>query len=213
MSEKIPQKHTSITVVVLLLIFISILVFVRASPFSGPELSLFRWINDWPDGLRRVFVLLTWFGTEWILPLLLLGALLYKHYRLMAQIFLAGGGAYVASRVIKIVVARPRPFEVLQGVHQRIAESGYGFPSGHTTFAAALSVTLALVLGGRWRLLPWLWIIAVGLSRLYLGVHMPLDVLGGALLGVIAALAVHTTWYLWVDKAQAFLLEIRRRAR
>jgi membrane-associated phospholipid phosphatase len=61
---------------------------------------------------------------------------------------------------------------------------GFAFPSGHTTMAAALAAGLHPTVPPRWRWLPWTLVVLVGAGRLHVGVHWPLDVLGGIALGI-----------------------------
>lgn len=108
----------------------------------------------------------------------------------------------VSGQLIRLgisrAVARPRPPHELWLMHA----GGYAFPSGHTTTAALAYGTAAALLIQRWpghRItscsIAGLASVAVGLSRVYLGVHWPTDVLGGWLLAVswlaLCALAHH----------------------
>jgi len=110
--------------------------------------------------------------------------------RLAVLFFLSGYLNYI----LKQALARPRPFELAPGINL-IEEPGYGLPSGHAQGAVVLWGLLAL--HGRRR---WLWapavalMLAVGLSRVYLGVHFPTDVLGGWLVG--AAVLAASAWVL-----------------
>ncbi len=56
--------------------------------------------------------------------------------------------------------------------------------SGHAVLGAAVATVLMPVLPGRWRLLPWVFVLLNGIARIYVGAHNPLDVVGGIGLGV-----------------------------
>lgn len=98
---------------------------------------------------------------------------------------------------IKPLIARPRPFDHLPdirvvGWHPR----SYSFPSGHaaSAFACAYVLTKALPRGHAWL---WLLAAAIAFSRVYNGVHYPLDVVCGGALGIAAGVLVTggRAWY------------------
>jgi len=151
--------------------------------------------------LTRVAETVTWAGSTAVLvPLLLLAGLSLRHvtrsWRPLIVLTITLGGASALSVLIKLLIARPRPIGMAL-----IHETGYAFPSGHTTAATAGWLGVALVLGtrtSRWgrkvALVTTALVIAglVGLSRVYLGVHEPTDVLGGWSLGGLWVAAVTT---------------------
>lgn len=98
-----------------------------------------------------------------------------------------GLNAILCNLVLKPVIARPRPFTVYPLQLLITAPGDYSFPSGHTS--ASFTVTVAL-----WRQKSRLWIpccilsALIAVSRMYLYVHYPMDVLGGLLVGIFSGI-------------------------
>lgn len=103
--------------------------------------------------------------------------------------------AWALSDVAKYLVDSPRPFEVLNTV-QTIVDRNYNsaFPSGHSAFAMALAIAM-LYVDRSWGLLMMLGALLVGLSRVAIGVHWPLDIVGGFLVGALMAMVIREVWY------------------
>lgn len=97
----------------------------------------------------------------------------------------------LTHQLLKSLVGSPRPYDLDQALSTEPARrtgGGYGFPSGHTQNAATFWPAFAFRYGWLWLWgLALLIVAAVGLSRMVLGVHMPVDVLGGFAFGVIFA--------------------------
>ena len=93
--------------------------------------------------------------------------------------------------ILKHLVARTRPWLTVEGLVPLIAEHDpNSFPSGHTCAAFAAGLAWAGTCSARWaRIAAVVSAVCMGLSRLYVGVHYPSDVLAGALVGSLAALA------------------------
>jgi membrane-associated phospholipid phosphatase len=121
-----------------------------------------------------------------LIPLVALCALwllLRRRLRDAVLIAVALAGEHALNVLLKAVVDRPRP----QFDDPASTASGLGFPSGHAMAAAAVATAFVLVFGGgrtpRVRIAiiaaAVLYVLAVGASRVVLGVHYPADVLGG----------------------------------
>ena len=117
-------------------------------------------------------------------------AIALRRKQIAAVLFTNGLLAYAVASMAKFMVARPRPSVLYPDIVVRLEVGfGYGFPSGHTAIATALALGLHPYISKKYHWILWAWIIAVGLSRVYLGVHAPLDVVGGFCIGVAIASA------------------------
>lgn len=107
------------------------------------------------------------------------------------ELLIALTSSSIIVQVVKKAVNRPRPWIVLENVHSYgIPLYHYSFPSGHTTAAFAMAWVLSLSFAA---LIPLFVILAfmVGISRMYLGVHYPTDVLIGSIIGSASAGVTH----------------------
>jgi membrane-associated phospholipid phosphatase len=142
-----------------------------------------------------VFLFFTGLGTSAVLwPLLLLYSWLVDPV-FARRLSIALAASLLANRILKELFGTDRPFQTDPLVSSPAAERtaiGHGFPSGHSQNAATFYLAYAFRYGLQRR---WLWPVAllimilVGMSRLYLGVHLPEDVGGGFVLGAIFAWA------------------------
>src|ERR671917_842374 len=158
--------------------------------------SLFRLVNDvWTSPTLDPYMLflgsINDYGVVWLVLLGVLAAFGGKTGRWAA---LAGLVTLVAgltlSEVLKSIVMQPRPFVSLPDVRLLVdPPSSYSFPSVNATYAFAASSGASLTARGLLGRLPvWGWgflalAVAVSYSRVYVGVHYPGDVLGGAIIG------------------------------
>lgn len=159
--------------------------------------KLFEWIFGASGENAFVDALAVFFAKY--LPYFLVGAALWfvfseRGFRRRALMLCEGLLATILSRGIVTEVIRffyhyPRPFEAL-GIAPLIQAGGYSFPSGHAAFFFALATTVFF-----WDRKWGTWFFALefvnSLARIFSGVHWPLDIVGGFLIGVGSAILVH----------------------
>lgn len=146
--------------------------------------------HDWMDSFWKFITSLGDSGWFWLTVSLLLLIPRKTRKAGITAIAAIAIGALITNVTLKNLVARTRPYEVVEGLTLLIGKQhDYSFPSGHTcaSFAAALVY---------YRMLPRFWgtasvILAalIAFSRLYVGVHYPSDVIAGLFIGAFAAWA------------------------
>jgi len=187
-----------------------------AGRVSELEVTIFRAVNDLPQVLYVAIWPLMQYGTFITIPLLVIAALAFRRMRLARALAIAGIGVYAIARVMKEVVDRGRPAALLTEVEGReeFGAESLGFPSGHAAVAGALTVVVAFQLSRRWAVAALVLGAIVLVGRLYVGAHLPLDVIGGAALGAIggaiANLVVGTDRRVAEPAAQADAAEPKR---
>ena len=165
----------------------------RRQRVSRGEATAFRVVNDLPDALYPPAWLIMQLGTLGAAPAAAAVAWLTGDRRLAGRLLAGGAGTWAASKVVKRMVRRPRPAALPPGPRRRGPDAaGLGYPSGHAGVAVALGAAALPHLGPAGRALTLAAVPAVGLTRVYVGAHLPLDTAGGAALGLAmdAALAL-----------------------
>lgn len=97
-------------------------------------------------------------------------------------VFFSSSCAWVLSYILKFVFHTPRPFLALSEVSALFPETGFAFPSGHATFFSALAFSI-FFLHKRAGYVFIAFALFIGLARIMVGVHFPVDILGGFFLG------------------------------
>ena len=123
------------------------------------------------------------------------------YYFVLFLIFTVGLSDFVSNRLIKKTVQRPRPCHVLSApdIDLKIrCGSGYSFTSNHATNHFALAVFLFLALAKtpvkKQRFLLLIWAGMIAIAQVYVGVHYPIDILCGAILGSILAIVTYAMY-------------------
>ena len=185
---------------------------LAVEPLPKWEVEFFRAVNDLPRHAEWPMWVMQQAGMLFALPA---GAfllwLVVRHWR--PPLALVVGGivfGWTAARVIKAYVDRGRPGALLDNVSfgWRTPIDTDGYLSGHAVVALTLAVVLSPYMP-RW--LRWALYALAGVvcfSRMYMGAHLPLDVIGGAAFGVLIGSTVNLLSGLRRDRAQPEALQL-----
>jgi undecaprenyl-diphosphatase len=159
---------------------------VSDQTFLRGEVGLLEAVNDVPTWAGWPLRVVMQLGTLWV-ALVVVALTAWRTADRgpgpWVTVLVAALVAFRLDNVLKDIIERPRPPAVLDGLHVRETIDGFGFPSGHTTMAFALAAALHPTLTPRWRWAGWTLAAVVGVGRMHVGVHWPMDVVGGAALG------------------------------
>lgn len=189
-----------ITFVILTFLFLSQGYSNILKPFDLKIISYIQNLeNEWLTKFYKMITIIADTYQSAIITILLV-ALLYikKYYREALFLTVTMSVCGLAMPLLKNIFSRERP-----NFHRLIEISGYSFPSGHTTSATTMYLTLAIILLSIMKKLnkyfvfsiAVLGIVIIGSSRIYLGVHYPTDVMAGICLGISIVSTVYILYY------------------
>ena len=189
-----------ITVVILTFLFLSQGYNNILKPF---DLKIISYIQSLENEYLTVFykmitIIADTYQSAIITILLVIFLYFKKHYREVLFLAITMTTCGLAMPLLKNIFRRERP-----NFYRLIEISGYSFPSGHTTSATTMYLTLAIILLSIMKKLnkyfvfsiAVLGIVIIGSSRIYLGVHYPTDVMAGICLGISIVSTVYCLYY------------------
>ena len=158
---------------------------IHRHSISAAETHVFRMINDHTVLPFVIVWPIMQIGNFVAVPIAAAVAAVFRKWRLAVAILVAGVATYYLAKLVKGLVVRGRPASLLDDVTFRgSAALGRGYVSGHAAVSTLLVVLAWPYLTPRWRWAAVAVAVFVSLSRVYVGAHLPLDVLGGAALGL-----------------------------
>ena len=150
------------------------------------EMGWFRAVNDLPDCWHVPVWPVMQLGALAAAPATALAALAAGEPRLARRLVVGGTAVWATAKVVKRLVVRARPPAFSADARVRGPEAGgLGFPSGHAAVATTLAGAAVMSVPPRLRPLVVAAAVTVAASRVYVGAHLPLDVLGGTALGLV----------------------------
>jgi len=158
----------------------------------GWDESLFRVLNQVPAAAAAVLTPVSRLFLPAGITVVVVLAVVYVVARNRGVLPVAAGAAaaglaWALAHAAKAIADRPRPYEVMAGaVLRQQPAHGTSFPSSHTAVTVAVVIALVPFLARPLAVAGIGYAVLVGWSRVYLGVHYPLDVLGGAGIGLAA---------------------------
>lgn len=200
-----------------ILIFSAIAINIHGTWISSFDQSIITAIQGGESPqLTQLMLFFTWLGSTPQVLVIAVTTMLFlffalKHRKQLWLFIISCSGSVLLNILLKAKFSRQRPT-----LHRLIEETGYSFPSGHSMAAFTLYFTIAFLI---WKHMPNTFsriltilvsaflIFVIGVSRIYLGVHFPSDVIGAYFIsGCWSSLCIITYQYLlehkWSPKPQ-----------
>jgi uncharacterized membrane protein YbhN (UPF0104 family)/membrane-associated phospholipid phosphatase len=160
-------------------------VLARQGRPSVVEVNLFRLINQLPSAVRPPLLGVMQLGALGAVPALAAVALVRNRTRLARLLIAGGAGAWLLAKLLQTVVDQEPPEIVLSHVLLHGAtQAGLAFPSTHVAVAAGMATVAGPYLSRPNRRLAWWGVTVIAIARVYVGAHFPVDVVGGAAVGL-----------------------------
>jgi undecaprenyl-diphosphatase len=158
---------------------------VRHDHVTNWEVVAFHWVNRLPDRLERPAWIVMQMGNVAAAPVAAAVAVSSGRRQLGGRLLAGGIVTWVMAKAVKRVYRRPRPNRLVSATRIRGEEAvGHGYVSGHAGIVAALASAAWPEMGAGGRVVTATAVPLVAATRIYVGAHLPLDVLGGAALGL-----------------------------
>jgi membrane-associated phospholipid phosphatase len=189
---QVPRARTAVLLAGLGAALFSVSAILLKTGTLGWDKSVFRILNQVPAAAASVLTPLSHlFLPAGVITVVLLTAVyVVTRYRSVLPAVtgaVAAGLAWGLAHVAKAVADRPRPYEVItDAVLRQQPAHGTSFPSSHTAVTLAVAIALVPFLARPLAAAGIAYAVLVGWSRVYLGVHYPLDILAGAGIGLAA---------------------------
>jgi membrane-associated phospholipid phosphatase len=181
-------RRDLIVLAVSLAVFAVCAVLVADGRVGPAERAVFHAVNGLPAWLYRPMLLAQYLGVLAMPLVVAAGALAFRRWRLAGALVLVVPLKLGLERAIKLVVERERPgTTVPDAILRGVNPAGLSFTSGHAIITFAIAGLLALVLPRRWGIVAFVLATCNAIARVYLGAHNPLDVVGGAAVGLAIA--------------------------
>lgn len=173
------------------------------------EQILFFFQNISSEFFDMVFVIITFLGEQEVF-IAIIG---YVFWNVSRKKGISLGIVLLSSAClnegIKLIIRAPRPFLVLDGIEgKRLSTAeGYSFPSGHTQNATSFYTSMVYIIRKKWYTLTAIALsLLIGISRMYLGVHWPIDAAVGFVLGIFLAALLYPLVLTWLSKDKTLKL-------
>ena len=192
------SKKNILLIVMSIILFIILAIAINADILSGFESWVyFESVEHMSDILTNILIFITNFGGPIGISLICITIFLIPKLRnkLGLPVSIAVSTSFILNIILKLIFARERP-----DILRLVTENSYSFPSGHAMINMALYTVLIIyaykfIKSKRIKypliILMMILVIAIGFTRIYLGVHYAGDIIGGWLLGFAIGLCVY----------------------
>lgn len=182
--QKLPKLSRTQQLLTAIALFILTVILSRGADMTEWEKVVFNQIYNSPEFVGPIIFVITQAGSIHMLGLLLIIFLVKRRYDITFKLLTTSLLAYLITGFAKDIWGRLRPHEILPGiVNLDYVVRGPGFPSGHVALATAMALVVSDYLPKKYKWIAVVWIVLVAYSRMYLGIHAPLDIVGGFAIG------------------------------